>query len=97
MGDPMDPTPEDHPAKDVVEDVAEDFSEVWEEADRLRRLVEEKLSRWTSRPDEKVKALAGKLTSLKDKLERALAEVDSRTDEVAGRFPRRPPQGPRHL
>ena len=81
---------EEHPAKDAVEDVAEDQSEVYSEADRLRRRVEEKITRWTSRKDGPATALAAKLTALKDRLERALTEVDSRTDEIAGRFPRRP-------
>ena len=81
---------EEHAAKDAVEEVAEDLSEVYSEADRLRRLVEEKLDRWTSRPGGPASALAAKLTALTDRLERALTEVDARTDEVAGRFPRRP-------
>lgn len=81
---------EEHPAKDAVEEVAEDLHEVYSEADRLRLLVEEKLSRWIARKEGPAAALAEKLTSLKDRLERAMAEVDARTDEVAGRFPRRP-------
>jgi hypothetical protein len=81
---------EEHPAKHAVEDVAEDLHEVWVEADRLRRLVEDKLSRWSERKVEHARGWAERLTSLRDKLERTLADVDARTDEVAGRFPRRP-------
>ncbi|MCO5166915.1 MAG: hypothetical protein M9894_11175 [Planctomycetes bacterium] len=80
---------EEHPAKDVVEDVAQDLDEVYQEADRLRRVLEEKLTRWAEAKEEGIRSWAGKLASLRDRLERALAEVDARTDEVAGRFPRR--------
>lgn len=84
-------TNEEHPAKDAVEDVAQDFDEVYEQADRLRRLLEEKLTRWAGRGEEGVRAWAGKLSTLRDKLDRTLADVDARADEIAGRFPRRPP------
>ncbi|MBX3465541.1 MAG: hypothetical protein KF878_01415 [Planctomycetes bacterium] len=82
---------EEHPAKDVVEDVAQDFEEVYQQADRLRAVLEAKLTRWAEAKEEGLRSWAGKLAGLRDRLERTLAEVDARTDEVAGRFPRRPP------
>lgn len=83
---------EEHPAKDAVEDVAQDLDEIYQQADGLRRVLEEKLSRWSAR-GEGVRSWADKLAALRDRLERTLAEVDARTDEVAGRFPRRPQDG----
>lgn len=81
---------EEHPAKDVVEDVAQDLDEIYTQADGLRRVLEEKLSRWAESKGEGVRSWADKLAALRDRLERTLADVDARTDEVAGRFPRRP-------
>lgn len=84
---------EEHAAKDAVEDVAQDLDEVYVQAERLRHVLEEKLSRWAATKEEGVRTWAGKLSALRDRLERTLAEVDARTDEVAGRFPRRPSGG----
>lgn len=85
---------EEHPAKDVVEDVAQDLDEIYTQADGLRRVLEEKLNRWADAKGEGVRTWADKLAALRDRLERTLADVDARTDEVAGRFPRRPTDGP---
>lgn len=88
----MTPTPRDdaHPHADACEDVAEDLAEVWSEAERLRALVEAKLARVAGAGEAGAKRVASKLTALRESLERTLADVDARTDEVAGRFPRRP-------
>lgn len=82
---------EEHPVTPhAVEDVADDLSEVFAQGERLRDLVEQKIKRFTSTNERGVLALAERLTALKTKLERAMAEVDARTDEVAGRFPKGP-------
>jgi hypothetical protein len=74
--------------------VAEDLSEIFAHGERLRDLVEQKIARFTATREVGVVAWAEKLTTLKDKLERAMAEVDARTDEIAGRFPREPKRSP---
>jgi hypothetical protein len=87
-------TPQDHehPAQEACEDVAEDLSEAWSEAERLRKLVESKLARVGEAGEAGAMKLASKLTALRDSLAKTLARVDERTDEVAGRFPRRAPE-----
>lgn len=90
----MSATPQDHehPAQEACEDVAEDLSEAWSEAERLRKLVESKLARVGEAGEAGALKLASKLTALRDSLAKTLARVDERTDEVAGRFPRRAPE-----
>jgi hypothetical protein len=87
---------EDHPTTQrAVEHVADDLSEVFAQGERLRDLVEQKIARFTATREHGLVAWADRLTALKHKLERAMADVDARTDEIAGRFPREPqPRNP---
>lgn len=80
---------EEHPAREACEDVAEDLGELWSEAERLKRKVEERLQ-GLARGKVALGSWAEKLTALRDSLERTLADVDAKTDEMAGRFPRGP-------
>lgn len=69
-GQSQDPPPVERPARDL--------EEVWAEGDRLRRLVEEKLRRAVAAGEQGVTGWAKKLESLRDSLERSLAELTAR-------------------
>lgn len=72
---PDEPLPGQSANPPPVERPARDLEEVWAEGDRLRRLVEEKLKRAVEAGEKGVSGWAKKLESLRDSLERSLAEL----------------------
>lgn len=74
-----------------VERGADDLREVWEQGEKLRLLVEEKLSRWLTAGEREASGWAERLGRLRDRLEQGLSELDARVDRVAGRGPRQAP------
>jgi hypothetical protein len=81
-------TEETHQAP--VEHVAEDLRDIWEQAERLRKVVEKKIAGWVDSREAKVNGWAKRLEGFVDRLEGTLDEFSEHTDNVAQRRPRDP-------
>ena len=85
--DPQAPLPGQSREPAPVERAPRDLEEVWEQGDKLRRLVEEKLAHLVARSEKGLGGWAEKLERLRARLEEGLAGLDERTDRVLGRGP----------
>lgn len=82
-----DPLPGQSAEPAPVERVADDLQDVWEQGDKLRRMVEQKLADLVARSEQGLGGWASRLERLRTRLEEGLAELDQRADRAAGRGP----------